>query len=158
MRRWAWTSRAAHEQAFAKHTWFITLTFKPSERYRIAQSASLLDASKSSPDRRLVAASGTYISAYFRTLRREGYEIRYCCVPELHRNGFPHWHGLVHDQSGSLTWKGLSTAWTAGWSVCKLVKDAKAIRYVTKYLAKDRIGRVRASLEYGAPLGPTVLS
>lgn len=110
--------------------------------------ASSLGGAKSA-QQRLVRASGIAVSKFFKRLRKSGFEFRYVCVPELHRDGFPHWHGLVHDLRGDLLWKDLSNRWTSGFSVCKLVKDEKAIRYVTKYLSKAMHGRVRASLRYG---------
>lgn len=110
--------------------------------------ASSLGGAKSA-QQRLVRASGIAVSKFFKRLRKSGFELRYLCIPELHRDGFPHWHGLVHDLRGDLTWKDLSNRWTSGFSVCKLVKDEKAIRYVTKYLSKATHGRVRASLGYG---------
>lgn len=148
VRQYIWIVRAAHEQAFAKRTWFVTLTFRPAERSSAMSRASALGGEKSAQNR-LVRASGIAVSRYFKRLRKSGFALRYLCVPELHRDGFPHWHGLVHDLSGNLTWKDLSHGWTSGFSVCKLVKDEKAIRYVTKYLSKDTHGRVRASLRYG---------
>lgn len=148
LRQYSWICRAAHEQAFAQRTWFITLTFRPVERANVMRHASARDRAKD-PQQRLVAASGTYVTKFFKRLRRAGFALRYIAVPELHRDGFPHWHGLVHDLRGDLLWKDLDASWSAGFSVCKLVKDAKAIRYVTKYLAKDTRGRVRASLRYG---------
>lgn len=152
MRQWAWTARAAHEQVFAKRTWFITLTYGPVRRRAIFRAASAMDRNLG-PEQRLIAASGTYVAGYFKTLRKRGFAFRYLCVPELHRNGFPHWHGLVHCQDGRLTWGDLTAAWNPGFSVCKVVGDAKALRYVTKYLSKYRLGRVRSSIKYGEP-GP----
>lgn len=156
MRQWSWTARAAHEQAFAKATWFVTFTFRPAERQRIFVAATLAEHRGEDTTQRLVRASGSYITDYFKRLRKAGLSVRYVCVPELHRDGFPHWHGLVHSQDGQANWDKLSSAWTPGWSVVKLVRDANALRYVTKYLSKDRIGRVRASLKYGEP-GPQAL-
>lgn len=101
------------------------------------------------PTKRLVSASGFYVSAYAKSLRKTGFTIRYIFVPELHRNGFPHWHGLVHDLGGNLAYDDLDAAWVGGFHVTKLVRDARALRYVTKYLSKYRIGRVRASINYG---------
>lgn len=141
-------AKAAHEQAFAKKTWFITFTFRPAERARIMASASSMDRAKA-PGKRLVGASGAAVTKYFKRLRKAGFEIRYVCIPELHRDGFPHWHGLIHDLRGDLTWAAASSQWRDGYSVVKLVKDATAIRYVTKYLSKANFGRVRASLGYG---------
>lgn len=118
----------------------------------IHANASKLDRAKS-PQARLVQASGDHVQRYIKRLRKSGFALRYVFVPELHRDGFPHWHGLVHDLRGDLGWKPVSTEWASheGFSKIKLVKDAKAIRYVTKYLAKDTHGRIRASLKYGDP-------
>lgn len=141
-------ARAAHEQAFAKRTWFSTYTFRPAERAKVMKLASSMNREKTQGGR-LVAASGVSIAKYFKRLRRAGFELRYLCVPEPHRDGFPHWHALVHDQRGDLNWETLSSQWRDGFSVVKLVRDAKALRYVTKYLHKANHGRVRASLNYG---------
>lgn len=152
VRQYSWMARAAHEQVFAKRTWFVTYTFRPSERANVMRRASALNEGRnSSTTKRLVAASGEYVSDGVKSLRKRNYEFRYLCVPELHKNGFPHWHGLIHDQRGDLTWDVLTDAWAHGWSVCKIVRDANALRYVTKYLSKERLGRVRASLSYGSP-------
>lgn len=150
VRQYGWTARAAHEQVFAKATWFITLTYGPRRRASVFARASAMEREKSA-EHRLIKAAGGYVSNYFKLLRKSGYEFRYLCVPELHRNGFPHWHGLVHDQRGDLTWEALNSGWSPGFSVVKLVRDANALRYVTKYLCKEKLGRVRASLNYGAP-------
>lgn len=154
VRQWHWLSAAAHEQAFAKSTWFITLTYRPAVRATILNDASALRVGAHAPapqSRRLVQASGRHVAKYFKRLRKAGFQVRYLCVPEPHRDGFPHWHGLVHDQAGTLTWEALTDEWTAGFSVVKIVRDANAMRYVTKYLAKANYGRVRASKNYGAP-------
>lgn len=153
MRQWAWTARAAHEQVFAKKTWFATLTYGPIRRRAIFCDASERDREQG-PEQRLIAASGAYVSRYNKKLRKAGFAFRYLWVPELHRNGFPHWHGLIHCQDNALTWEALSQAWSPGFSVFKIVRDANAIRYVTKYISKARLGRVRASLYYGEPQPP----
>lgn len=150
LRRYQWMCRAAAEQMSAKATWFFTFTYGPEAR------ASILGAASNAADRtapqaaRLVRAAGVSVSAYMRHLRKIGGRVRYLAVPEPHRNGFPHWHGLVHCLSGDLSHETLTLGWSHGWSVFKAVRDVGAIRYVTKYLAKERFGRVRASLKYGA--------
>lgn len=156
-RQYGWIVRAAHEQAFAKKTWFVTLTFRPVERAKAMADASSRPSEHKTPQQRLVAATGVPITAYMKALRKRGYAARYLMVPELHRDGFPHWHGLVHDLRGDLTWKALATSWSSGFSVIKLVRDEKAIRYVTKYLSKDMHGRVRASLRYGDPSSAPIM-
>lgn len=148
VRQYNWVCRAAHEQAFAKRTWFVTYTFRPSERANVQRRASAMEGEHSTT-MRLVAAAGEYVSDGVKSLRKRKYAFRYLVVPELHQNGFPHFHGLIHDLRGDLNWDILTDAWAHGWSVCKIVRDANALRYVTKYLSKERLGRVRASLGYG---------
>lgn len=116
-------------------------------------AAASADERDIAPTQRLITASGRYVSAYMKTLRKRGFALRYLWVPELHRDGFPHYHGLLHDQSSDLVlkWKDLSDGWSPGFSVFKVVGDAKALRYVTKYLSKEKLGRIRASQKYGEP-------
>lgn len=154
LRQYSWMARAAHEQAFAPRTWFVTLTYGPNRRSVIMARASALrrDLNGKTATQRLITAAGGYVSSYCKTLRKRGFQFRYLWVPELHRDGFPHWHGLIHS-THDLKWADVTDAWSAGFSVVKLVRDANALRYVTKYLCKAKLGRVRASLNYGAPAG-----
>lgn len=151
LRQYSWMARAAHEQAFAQRTWFVTLTYGPNRRSAIMRSASQAKSGPTST-RRLITAAGCYVSGLCKMLRKQGFEFRYIFCPELHRDGFPHWHGLLHCDD-ELKWAHITDAWSAGFSVVKLVRDANALRYVTKYLSKERMGRVRASLHYGDPGG-----
>lgn len=148
-RRHKFMIRAAREQIRAKHTWFVTLTFGPRRRSAILAAASRLDHRKDQ-SARLVQASGWYVTTFTKRLRAAGFDFRYLFVAEPHRDGFPHYHGLLHDQSSALSWDGISDEWNAGYSVVKLVRDVGAIRYVTKYIAKGRYGRIRCSSGYGA--------
>lgn len=149
LRQYSWMARAAHEQVFAQRTWFVTLTYGPNRRAAIMRSAS--QAKSGTPStKRLVTAAGGYVTGLCKMLRKQGFEFRYIFCPELHRDGFPHWHGLIHCND-ELKWLDITSSWSAGFSVVKLVKDANALRYVTKYLSKERMGRVRASLHYGEP-------
>jgi len=150
LRQYGWMARAAAEQMFAQKTWFATLTFGPIRRQSVFSAASADERDKT-PSERLIKAAGGYVSNYTKLLRKRGFEFRYLMVPELHRNGFPHFHGLVHDNRGDLTWDDLTAAWSPGFSVFKLVRDANALRYVTKYLSKEKLGRIRASEKYGSP-------
>jgi len=103
----------------------------------------------SSQTGRLVASSGWYVGKFLKRLRASGHGIRYLMVPEPHANGFPHYHGLVHDVVGSTRIDDLVGEWDYGFSVVKHVRDANACKYVCKYLSKERFGRVRASRQYG---------
>lgn len=148
-RRHLWVIRAAREQVKAKQTWFLTLTFGGKRRAAIMSEASRMDMKLSQPDR-LSRAAGWFVSKFFKRLRKAGFEVRYLVVFEPHADGFPHIHALLHDQRGDLRWSHITAQWSAGFSMCKLVRDAGAIRYVTKYLAKGRYGKIRASGGYGA--------
>lgn len=147
-RQHLWVLRAAHEQVSAKRTWFVTLTFGPKRRAAILQEASRMQGALSQPVR-LVRASGWFVTTFLKRLRKAGFEFRYLIVAEPHRDGFPHFHGLLHDQRGDLDWKSINAQWSAGFLQCKLVRDAGALRYVTKYLSKGRYGKIRASSAYG---------
>lgn len=157
--------RAAREQVKAKRTWFVTLTFNAKSRAASLTEASLMSAKRSQSER-LCSASGWYVTTFMKRLRNAGLEVRYMWVSEPHGDGFPHWHGLIHDQRGSTTVKPvfkkkkgvyvqvsvcpeIESAWSAGWIDSELVRDSGAIRYVTKYIAKGRFARIRASLGYG---------
>ena len=94
--------------------------------------------------------------------------IRYLLVVEKHKSGAPHWHLLVHERYPELQirydWLKLQprkpritewwmppqidARWDLGFSSFKL-KPAKLAPYVTKYIAKSLLARVRASKRYG---------
>lgn len=121
-----------------------TYTFAPKWRGLLLASAGGLTGD---PLRlALVRESGQLWSRYLKRVRK--YEaVRYMAVPELHRDGMVHWHALLHCKA---SWRSLAKPWDYGFSKINLVEDGvRSIRYVTKYLAKDKLGRVRASLGYG---------
>lgn len=70
--------------------------------------------------------------------------------------GRPHFHALIHEMSPDhqITWRAMDDRWQ-WFSSFKLVptkasKDAfKAVNYVTKYLTKEALTRVRVSFRYG---------
>jgi len=165
-RRHIWMLRAAREQVKAKRTWFVTLTFGPKGRAAIMSSASARDNGISQPVR-LQRASGWFVQTLVKRLRKQGFGLRYLFIAEPHLDGFPHWHGLVHDLTG---WSSLEQVfrkqkdgsfrlmticpeieneYLTGRCAAELVRDAGALRYVTKYLAKGRFGKIRASRAYG---------
>lgn len=81
---------------------------------------------------------------------KHGHTFRYLLVPERHKSGAWHYHGLFHvDYGFDLDW--IEDAWTAGYSWPKWA-DIKGADYVTKYVAKDliedqneEVPRIRAS-------------
>lgn len=167
-RQHLWMVRAAREQMRAPRHWLVTLTFGPKSRHEILTAASGKAKSKSQPTR-LVEASGWYVQTYLKRLRGDGFRFRYMFVAEPHLNGFPHWHGIIHDQLGNtpglpimkkdkrtgerrpaIVCPALEKQFSHGFVDTELVRDLGAIRYVTKYIAKGRFGRIRASARYGA--------
>jgi hypothetical protein len=66
--------------------------------------------------------------------------LRYLMLPELHKSGAIHYHGLLHC-GGKITGKMVRQSWRAGFSFPSLVKsNAGASSYVTKYCTKDMFG------------------
>lgn len=163
MRRRArsWTARARHEVGQAVRTWMSTLTFQPELRHRALSSLRHewdlegLDFD-AEPDevkfRELCSWLGQEFTKYLKRVRKECKgSFRYVCVYERHKDGFPHLH-ILFSETGDLAelrWKTLSTQWRCGYSNHRLLKDARAVLYATKYIAKS-FARVRASLHYGA--------
>lgn len=167
-RRWRWMVRAARETMRSRRTWFVTLTFGPKARASVLTAANAPEA-RASQQARLASAAGWYVQTFLKRVRARDFEVRYMFAPEPHLDGFPHFHGLVHDLRGDLSSRlvlkrdkrtkerrlvavcpDLENAFDAGWVDTEQVRDMGAIRYVTKYIAKGRYGRIRASARYGA--------
>lgn len=89
------------------------------------------------------------LTKYFKRLRKKGAEFRFVLVAEAHKDGYPHFHALLHERDAVITKSTLQGEWPYGFTTCKLVKDERAAHYVAKYLAKDARTRIRASLHYG---------
>lgn len=155
-----WTARAAAECRAASRTWFGTLTLGPAERFILVSKArqrrSLrgvdLDSESSEQRFRLMAnEAGKELTKFFKRVRKDsGAPLRYIVVAEEHKSGDPHWHCLVHETHAlqPVTKRVLQSQWRLGFSTWKLC-DQVAARYVTKYLAKTMLARVRASIAYG---------
>lgn len=145
-----WAARAGHEYARSEKTWMVTLEFAPYMR-RTLYATIAGETNPQERAKRLVRATGVLSSLYLKRLRKAGATFRYMMVPELHKDGMVHWHMLYH---GAATWRSLDTKWDHGFFHAKLIKPeeaAKSIRYVAKYLAKAKLGRVRSSIGYGKP-------
>ena len=66
--------------------------------------------------------------------------IRYLMLPELHKSGAIHWHGLLH-HGGNVRYRMVRAAWSAGFSYPSRIRNAEATaHYVTKYATKDMVG------------------
>lgn len=162
-----WAIRARKECAMASRTWFGTLTVRPELHQRLLDDARLhesyqgvdFDTLGAAEKFRILAnAEGKLITDFLKRIRKESSASpRYLLVTEQHKTGLPHWHILLHEQSLSSPIRKtvLERQWTAGFSHWRLINGAdpddtgKRISYVTKYVAKETLTRVRASLEYG---------
>lgn len=155
-----WAFRCQNEIAVSQRTWFVTLTLSPDAQHRSltrARKAYLpsgdLDAEGTDKIFRMLHRDQVReITLWLKRLRKvSGAELRYAIVAEAHKSGLPHYHALVHEVTGSgpVLHRHISSSWKAGFSSAKLVTDGGSARYVTKYLAKSSLARVRASGRYG---------
>lgn len=143
---------AAREQVRATQTLFITLTFRPAERLQVHSDATALHqiSPRATQAQRLARAAGFAVTRYLKRLRKAGFVFRYLIVAEPHRDGFPHYHGLIFVSGRSEgMFAALSEEWLEGFSKVATVKDARALKYVCKYLSKENYARVRASKFFG---------
>jgi hypothetical protein len=127
-------------------TWFFTGTFR--EQWNDIESAQHC------------------VTDFLKRLRyycgkKEG-KLRYLMLPERHKSGAWHYHGLIHHE-GKVAYRDIGKAWQDGFWTAKVVQGTglKAARYVTKYATKDLLEeddrkrcRVRASRNptYGGPM------
>jgi len=166
-KRRMWALRARREINAATRTWFGTLTLRPEEHHRLLGEARMAEAAQgidfdALPEaerfRLLAGAEGKLLTDFLKRVRKEtSASPRYLLVTEQHKTGLPHWHILLSEQSVSLPIRKtvLERQWIAGFSHWRLINAAdpddqsKRISYVTKYVAKSSLCRVRASKEYG---------
>ena len=162
-RQRVWTARAIDEIAMAERSWFVTLTFRPDVRFTLecqADNASrrrraerLSDLNSTDRYRAITAHAGQAVTLWLKRLRKVSKaKLRYLLVTEAHKDGFPHFHLVLHQVSGTVTKRDIEQAWRRnGFSHCRLIDrhDAKAAYYACKYLNKSALTRVRASLRYG---------
>lgn len=166
-----WKLRAMAEIGRSARTWFVTLTWSPEARLRVdyaADRSMRRHGEKGSPDpatvfRHRLKAAQPAVTLWLQRLRKglctEGespVSFRYLLVWEVHKDGFPHAHLLLHEQPGqTLTKRRVQREWKDGFSNCRLVvsQDPEDIHrsaaYVCKYIAKSMLSRVRASTAYG---------
>lgn len=157
-----WTARAAVETLAAKRTWFGTLTLSPDRatqaRYaadRAAPDGYLVDQRPADHFKRMCDHVSPELTRFLKRVRKNsGAAVRYLLVAEAHKSGMPHWHILIHEYAGEARKRTLDGAWRYGFSQFRLVDndDTRVVRYVTKYLAKDALARIRASVSYGSAL------
>ena len=156
-----WRKRSTAELAIAPRTWMGSFTFSPEEHYMAALRIRSACRHRSvDPDtlndvemfKFRVADMGAVATRYFKRLRKHKAVFRYLLVTEAHKSGLPHLHVLLHeaDHFQPVRKRLLQEQWPHGFTNFKLVEDgAKASYYVTKYVAKGMLSRVRASQHYG---------
>lgn len=167
-RGWHWTMRAKAELAFARRTWFATMTLTPAEQFKALSRARSrcttrgvqYEALTSAEQfRAVVAAIAPELTMFLKRVRaNSNAQLRYCLVAEPHKSGYPHFHALIHECGPTtVTERQLRYAWKYGFSKFKLVgddeDDGKTAYYVAKYLSKSALARVRASKRYGEGWG-----
>lgn len=157
-----WRERAERETRNAQRTWFGTLTLSPEWHFRL-EMQTLGRLQGKAVDLRQLSASEQFreknteifaeITKWLKRVRKESAAtLRYCLVVELHKSGLPHYHALIHEvpNEGTVGERTLRKQWKLGHSSFKLVRaEENAARYVTKYLTKQALARVRASIRYG---------
>lgn len=143
-----WKLRAMAEIERSPRSWFVTLTWRPSDRVRIdyAAARSLAEAGIDKPtvEQRFHACvehAGPVLTKYLKRVRkglmtaeavedRNPLTFRYLLVWEAHDSdktapewrGFPHAHLLLHQEGlQELTWQRITDAWHAGFSKVRLV-------------------------------------
>lgn len=158
-----WRLRATTEIRSAERTWFGSLTLNPTQHHRVL-SACRAEAARNGDDFDKFPPSVQFaarhkcisreITLFLKRIRKEsGASIRLLCVAEAHKSGLPHYHMLVHEGSSVICpHRVLKKQWRVGFSQWKLVRNPRAAVYVTKYLGKSMMARVRASLDYGTSL------
>lgn len=163
-RQLRWMNLAKNELAVASRTWFGTLTLAPGAHalmgYRAGARLKLrgtefleLSAEEQFGERHRECS--IEITRWLKRIRKEsGAKLRYLLVVEEHTKelaGLPHYHMLVHEVGPSQVFeRTLRKQWKLGFSQFKLVDgDSKTAWYVTKYLTKSVLARVRASQYYG---------
>lgn len=162
-RRRLWTARAVDEIKWSNRTWFGTLTVSPDYRWLLKGKAEQRclqrcrePFSKLSPSEQYMAIAehlSKECTDWLKRVRKSaGVPLRYLLVFEAHKDGFPHVHILIHEPALPVRKALLESKWRYGFSQFRLVdQDQRAAVYVCKYLAKDALTRVRASVRYGQP-------
>ena len=166
-RQRVWFARAIVEIRLAPRTWFGTLTYAPSRRL-----VRMYKADKETALRRAERLSSLSTSEQFGAIERQCYpdvqrwlkrvrketgaRFRYLVIAEAHKDGFPHYHILLHELTAStVTKRNLQEQWgSIGFSNMRLVDPdgmAGSAGYVCKYLVKEVAARPRASQRYGMP-------
>lgn len=152
-----WANRARSEVKISTRTWFCTYTVAPEYRVKFRILAGrkigevIHDCDTPEKFRAVYDELGKEYTKYLKRVRKNsGAHLRFMLVGEAHKDGFPHLHALIHEQDEPVRKRMLEGQWPFGFTTIKLC-DGNSSYYVTKYLAKSLMARVRASLHYGRP-------
>lgn len=164
-RSMSWKAKAGREIRSAQRTWWCTYTLSPQVHHeawlricvRLRKAGiNPLELSAERAFKERAAELGKLFTDYVKRVRKQSQsQIRYLLVVESHKSGLPHLHALMHECQGTLLHRHVNGQWYAGFSSAVLVgsKDdvspEKVIHYVTKYISKQAVARIRASLHYG---------
>lgn len=163
-RRRLWTARAMAETGNALRTWFGTMTVSPERRFQAMMLAERDLANALNPRRldqlssieqlrELTAHLAPEVTRFLKRVRQQSKaSLRYLLVVEPHKDGFPHFHMVLHETSLTpVSKRTLEDQWRYGFSSWRLVPagEMRQVIYVCKYLTKSAQTRVRASRHYG---------
>jgi len=155
-RRQLWAAKALTEYRQSNRTWFLTLTLRPEEQYKVEciTRTAVADYDSLPRDKRFSAlvqhGAGPEITRFIKRVRtNSGVPLRYLLVAEPHKSGLPHFHMLLHETGAPCRKAVLKPAWSAGFSKIVLAEDTRGVVYLCKYLSKESATRVRASFQYG---------
>lgn len=160
MRAARWRSAAMAEIRDANRTWFATFTLSPEQHFLAAARARRREHLTEIDFEALPLEEqfrmrhrqcGRLLTLWLKKVRKASKaHLRYLIVAEEHKTGLPHYHALVHEIGDiAVTKRQLQGKWPWGFTTMKLVSDPRAAMYVTKYIAKSSLARVRASERYG---------
>ena len=165
-RQMEWFARGLREAegcfAAGNRVWMCTLTVRPAVRQE--RLASAIAATEEAGDpwaelseaerfKRHVAEYNPDIDKFVRDLRRvQPAAFRYIVVPEAHKDGNVHFHALLFEYCSAVVpvlKRNVEACWSLGFVHARLLKDQQAVGYVTKYVAKHKGPRIRASKDFG---------
>lgn len=169
-RAWHWSARIRAElRDSTARSWFGTLTVDPEYRYlakcRAAARAPGGNFENASVEFLAIQKEiGKEVTKFLKRVRKGNkdypgpHRFRYCLVTEAHKDGFPHFHIILHELGDQrISWRQLQPEWHFGFSKWNLIRDeVGASLYATKvrrYLSKSMLARVRASIDYGTVNG-----
>lgn len=166
-KRRQWTAKAIAEVRQASRTWFVTLTVGRDRRLwatMAAMKATFRARNEewdcvSPVDRTRAIAKVIHpeITRWLKRVRKQSSApLRYLLVAEAHKDGFPHFHLLVHEMGQPCGERVLRRQWKWGFAQAVLLDAPENAGYVCKYISKCPQTRVRASARYGQLRGSTV--